>query len=64
MRVCPKCGYEDQPIWRHSRYDFNADYCRREEFEEIEPLLSEALSETEPLIDGRNIYYSLKRELS
>ena len=57
MKFCPDCGYEDPAVWRHSRYDFNADYCRREEFAELEPLLSEALSDTEPLVDGRIIYY-------
>jgi len=31
MRVCPKCGFEDNPQWRHSRFDFNADYMLFEE---------------------------------
>lgn len=31
MRVCPKCGYRENPLWRHSRFDFNADYMRFEE---------------------------------
>ena len=26
MRICPKCGYRDNPLWRGSRYDFNANY--------------------------------------
>jgi len=57
MKFCPKCGYEDSIYWRHSRYDFNADYCRREEFPEIEPELDLALGEDEPLVDGRYVYY-------
>lgn len=57
MKFCPMCGYEDDICWRHSRYNFNADYYRREEFAEIEPELSEVLSEDEPLIDGRYVYY-------
>jgi hypothetical protein len=28
---CPKCGFEDNPQWRHSRFDFNADYIRFDE---------------------------------
>ena len=31
MLICPKCGYRDNPLWRHSRFDFNADYMRFEE---------------------------------
>ena len=31
MRICPKCGYRENPNWRHSRFDFNADYMRFEE---------------------------------
>lgn len=31
MKQCPKCGYRDNPLWRHSRFDFNADYMRFEE---------------------------------
>jgi len=31
MRVCPKCGYKDNPQWRHSRFDYNADYMRFDE---------------------------------
>lgn len=28
MKICPKCGFKDADEWRHSRYDWNADYCR------------------------------------
>lgn len=31
MKVCPQCGFRDNPLWRHSRFDFNADYIRFEE---------------------------------
>ena len=31
MIVCPKCGYRENRLWRHSRFDFNADYMRFEE---------------------------------
>ena len=26
MRVCPKCGHKDLPIWRNSRFYFNVDH--------------------------------------
>jgi len=31
MRVCPVCGFEDNCQWRHSRFDFDADYMRFDE---------------------------------
>ena len=31
MKVCPECGFADNPKWRHSRFDFNADYMRFDE---------------------------------
>jgi len=39
MKVCPNCGYRDNPLWRHSRYDFNADYMRWEDALEQPELL-------------------------
>ena len=57
MRVCPKCGERDGIYWRGSRYDFNAEYCRREEFAEMEPELDECLAEDHPLVDGSTVYY-------
>lgn len=32
MKICPKCRTRDNPYWRHSRFDFNADYMREEDF--------------------------------
>lgn len=31
MKVCPICGFKDNPQWRHSRFDYNADYMRFDE---------------------------------
>ena len=31
MRICPNCGFKDNPQWRHSRFDYNADYMRFDE---------------------------------
>ena len=38
MQVCLKCGYRDNPLWRHSRFDFNADYMRFDESQKQEEL--------------------------
>ena len=33
MKICPKCGFRDNPLWRHSRFDYNADYMSWEDFQ-------------------------------
>ena len=62
MRVCPKCGYRDNPYWIHSRFDFNADYMRFEEAERDPELrevcrLLEGKKTYEPIEVGPYIYY-------
>lgn len=39
MRVCPKCGYMDSPVWRHVRHRIYTDYCRVDDLEPWEPAL-------------------------
>ena len=43
MRVCEKCGHMDNPLWRHSRFDYNADYMRWEDFQKEYPILADVL---------------------
>ena len=31
MKVCSNCGFRDNPKWRNSRFDYNADYLRFDE---------------------------------
>ena len=57
MKICPNCGTRDGIYWRGSRYDFNADYCRSEEFAEMEPELAEVLPDDMPLVDRPLVYY-------
>jgi hypothetical protein len=45
MKVCPNCGYQDNPYWRHSRFDFNADYMSWEDFKREFPDFHFALAE-------------------
>jgi len=33
IRVCPKCGFHDLPIWRNSRFYFNVDVARISDIE-------------------------------
>jgi len=37
MRVCPKCGYHDPPIWKTTRYRVHCDYARIEDFKAYYP---------------------------
>jgi len=60
MKVCPRCGFKDPDIWRHSRFDWNADYCRFDEFQTEYPELAKLLEDKknfEPVRDGDYIYY-------
>ena len=43
MKVCPKCGFRDNPLWRHSRFDYNADYMRWEDFQTEFPEVAKLL---------------------
>lgn len=60
MRVCPKCGYKDADEWRHSRFDYNADYCRFDEAPDevwdVVLILKDA-GNFEPFEKGSYIYY-------
>jgi hypothetical protein len=66
MRVCkcPDCGLliRDNPLWRGSRYDFNADYMRfidAQEQPELKDMCSflEFASNFEPCVWGPNTFY-------
>lgn len=58
MKECPNCGYRDNPYWRASRFDFNADYMKEEDFAIQYPELYEALGpKPETLGDGPILYY-------
>jgi hypothetical protein len=34
MKICIKCGYVDNVFWRHSRFDYDADYMRFDDAEQ------------------------------
>jgi len=62
MKVCPKCGYEDPPYWKHSRHgwDRQTDYCRIEDIKNLEPALYEILTQKGECDDGL-YYYKLSK---
>ena len=58
MKICPNCGHRDNPYWRHSRFDFNADYMREDDFaREFPELFKQLPPKPEKLILGLYVYY-------
>jgi len=62
MRVCPRCGYEDNPLWRNSRFDWNSEYMEWDEAETQQELkvITDHLKDSEnfkPFVEGPYAYY-------
>jgi hypothetical protein len=60
MKVCPNCGQRDNPYWRHSRFEWNADYMRWEDFQQEYYALSKDLENKQnhvPVEDHGYFYY-------
>jgi len=60
MKVCTECGHVDNPLWRHSRFDFNADYMKTEDFKNEYPILWKKLhgrKNHDPIEDEHYYYY-------
>lgn len=60
MKICPKCGHKDPDEWRHSRFDYNADYCRFDDAPKEVADVVEALKNAktfEPFEKGAYTYY-------
>jgi len=45
MKVCPKCGYRDPPIWRNTLRRLFAEHCHISDLEIWNPELAAALKE-------------------
>jgi hypothetical protein len=46
MRVCPKCGYAENPLWQQSRFCANYSFMRKEDFQTEYPETFESLQKT------------------
>lgn len=58
MKMCPNCGHRDNPYFRHSRFDYNADYMREDEFAREYPELYKNLPQKpNKLTHGLYVYY-------
>jgi len=56
LRVCPKCGHHDLPIWRNSRFYFNVDVCKISDLEYWESSLAEKIKAQQYYEDGHFAY--------
>ena len=60
VKVCHKCGAVDNLYWRHSRFDYNADYMTFEQFKIEYPALGKLLEHRknhDPIETKHYFYY-------
>ena len=58
MRICTKCGHTDNPYWRSSRFELNADYMAEDDFKREYPeLYKELPPKPKTLVHGPYMYY-------
>jgi hypothetical protein len=62
MKVCTCCGQRDNPYWRHSRFEWNADYMRWEDFQTEYPALARSLENKQNHVPVEDLgYYYYRR---
>jgi len=57
MRVCPKCGYEDNYLWENCRFKRDLQLMRIEDFIKQFPHLSERIKKERYVRDGQFLYH-------
>jgi hypothetical protein len=50
MRVCPKCGFEDEECWRNLRFSLYQQYCHIEELDTFNPELASEILKFRPTV--------------
>lgn len=60
MRVCPKCGHVDPPIWKNQAHKLCSDYCHKDELEYFDASLLKNILECNPLTRGAFRYHLSK----
>jgi hypothetical protein len=61
MRECPRCHFLDPPNWRHPAHYPDLDYCRYDEFLEIQPELARKLVPDSEVEDELYVYRRSKQ---
>jgi len=59
MRVCPNCGYRQNPYWRSSKWVYGIDICYVDDFQIIKPDLHKLLLDGRPTISDEYFTYRL-----
>ena len=57
MRVCPKCGHSDNPLWRNCIFSRDHQFMRIEDFKEAYPHLAEKIETHKYVRDGQFLYH-------
>lgn len=57
IRVCPKCGYAENPLWSQSRFCANIMFMRVEDFAKEYSELHSKMQKGKRLVDGNFVYY-------
>ena len=60
MKVCPKCGYEEDYVWRPARWDNpdgEVEVCKISDFEEINKTLADDLKSNRGIV-SLDIYFA------
>lgn len=60
MRVCPKCGFSDDPLWRHDFFKRDLVYMHKDDFKNNYPELYAKLEREKYVIEGQFVYHKSK----
>ena len=63
MRICPKCGYVDPPIWRNTKWCYYTEHCHVDELKVWEPQLAAMLKPGETVFISGVKYHLTKSGL-
>ena len=61
MRVCPECGYSDNPLWENCRFKRDLQIMRIEDFKQNYPELAEKVEREKYLRDGQFVYHKTSK---
>ena len=61
MRVCPKCGHQDAPVWRFAKFKRFTHYCRADELEVWDPKLVSEIPLNGQVVEINDYRYKRKK---
>ncbi len=60
MRVCPRCGFSDNLLWRNCLYKRDLVYMHIDDFKKEYPQLFEGVSKEKYVVDGQFVYHKTR----